>query len=144
MRFVIWGLGHGLGEIVTRIWWWTFGRVKNPTKLRTAFNILLTFIFVVQFRIMFRATDMEHGWKVFLAQFDHWQTLSAPSLSPMVLAILGAAIVGHLLTHGFYEKCATLFSKAPVVVRVLVLLGATLLIQQVATQEAQPFIYFKF
>lgn len=144
MRFVIWGFGHALGEIVTRVWWWTFGRVKDPTRLRTAFNIALTFIFVVQFRIMFRATDMEHGWQVFRAQFDHWQTLSAPSLSPLVLAILGAAIVGHLLSHGFYEKCAGLFAKAPVVVRVLVLLATTLLIQQVATSEAQPFIYFKF
>jgi alginate O-acetyltransferase complex protein AlgI len=144
MRFVIWGLGHGLGEIVTRIWWWTFGRVKDPTPLRTVFNVMLTFIFVVQFRIMFRATDMAHGVTVFAAQFDHWHTLSAPSLSPMVLGILGLAVVGHLLTHGFYERCASLFAKSPVVVRVLVLLGATLLIQQVATQEAQPFIYFKF
>jgi hypothetical protein len=31
-----------------------------------------------------------------------------------------------------------------VIVRVLVLLASTLLIQQVATSEAQPFIYFKF
>jgi alginate O-acetyltransferase complex protein AlgI len=144
MRFVVWGFAHGLAEIFTRVWWWTFGRVKNPTRLRTAFNVALTFLFVVQFRIVFRAADMEHGWKVFSAQFDHWQTLSAPSLSPMVIGIFGVAVGGHFLTHGFYEKCAALFAKAPVVARVLVLLGATLLIQQVATQEAQPFIYFKF
>jgi alginate O-acetyltransferase complex protein AlgI len=144
MRFVIWGLGHGLGEIVTRVWWWVFGRHKNPTKLRTAMNVLVTFSFVVQFRIMFRATDMAHGWQVFRAQFDHWQTLAAPSLSPMVLGILGIAIVGHVLSHEVYERCASLFARAPIVARVAVLLGATLLIQQIATQEAQPFIYFKF
>lgn len=144
MRFVVWGFAHGLAEIFTRVWWWTFGRVKNPTRLRTAFNVALTFMFVVQLRIVFRAADTGHGWKVFSAQFDHWQTLSAPSLSPMVLGIFGVAVGGHFLTHGFYERCASLFAKAPVVARVLVLLGATLLIQQVATQEAQPFIYFKF
>ncbi len=143
-RFVFWGIAHGIGLSLTRLWWWKFGRNKNPSTLHTVVCTILTFLLVVQFRIMFRARDLEHGWQVFKAQFDHWSTLAAPSLSPLVLAILGAAIVGHLLTHGFYERAAGLFAKAPVVVRVLVLVLVTLLIQQVATAEAQPFIYFKF
>jgi len=143
-RFVFWGVAHGIGLSLTRLWWWKFGRNKNPSTLHTVICTLLTFILVVQFRILFRAKDLDHGWQVFVAQTDHWQTLSAPSLSLPVLVILGAAIVGHLLTHGFYTRCAGFFARVPVIVRVLVLLAATLLIQQVATSEAQPFIYFKF
>ncbi len=143
-RFVFWGIAHGIGLSLTRLWWWRFGRNKNPSVLHTVVCTFLTFILVVQFRIMFRARDLEHGLVVFKAQFDHWSTLSAPSLSPMVMGVLLAAMVGHLLTHSFYDRTATLFVKAPVVLRVLVLLVATLLIQHVATTEAQPFIYFKF
>ena len=149
-RFVFWGVAHGVGLSFTRLWWWRFGRNKNPTRAHTIFCTVLTFILVVQFRILFRAKDLEHGLQVFMAQTQHWSTLStlstlsAPSLSPLVLGVLAAAMVGHLLTHEFYTRCAERFVRAPVLARVLLLVATTVLIQQVATSEAQPFIYFKF
>jgi alginate O-acetyltransferase complex protein AlgI len=144
MRFVVWGFGHGFGEIVTRIWWWQFGRIKNPSRLRTVVNTLLTFVLVVQFRIMFRARDLDHGWSVFAAQFDHWQTVSTAALGWQVMTVLAVAIVGHLLTHRFYDRCAGVFARLPVLVRVVLLVAAALGIQHIASAEAQPFIYFKF
>jgi hypothetical protein len=93
---------------------------------------------------MFRARDLEHGWAVFAAQFDHWQTVSTAALGWQVMTVLAVAIVGHLLTHRFYDRCAGVFAQLPVVVRVLVLVAAALGIQHIASAEAQPFIYFKF
>lgn len=143
-RFVIWGLSHGVLLSLTRVWWWTFGKPKNPSTLRTVVCTILTFLLVVEFRIVFKAKDLANAKAVFLAQADHWQTLAAPSLTWPVLSVLAVAIVGHLVPHGGYTRVAGLFARAPVVARVAVLLCAALIIQQVASTEAQPFIYFKF
>lgn len=143
-RFVVWGLSHGILLSLTRVWWWTFGKPKNPGWLRTAFCTLLTFLLVVEFRIVFKAKDLAQAKVVFLAQADHWQTLVAPALTLPVLAVLFVAMAGHLVPHAGYHRIAGLFARAPAVLRIGVLLAAALLIQQVASSEAQPFIYFKF
>ena len=143
-RFVIWGLSHGVILSLNRVWWWTFGKPKNPSWLRTACCTLLTFLLVVEFRIVFKAKDLENAKAVFVAQAEHWQTLAAPALTWPVLVVLCAAFAGHFVPHAGYQRVAGVFARAPVVVRVLVMLGAALLIQQAASSEAQPFIYFKF
>ena len=143
-RFVAWGLTHGIGLTLTRVWWWTFGKTKDPSLARTVFCTLLTFLLVVELRIVFRAKDLSHAAEVFVAQGDHWSTFSAPSLTWPVLLCLGIAMGGHLLTHGFYHRTAGAFARLPVGLRIAVLLVSALLIQQVASAEAQPFIYFKF
>ncbi len=143
-RFVAWGLAHGFGLSLNRLYWWKFGRNKNPSTVAVVVSTLATFLLVVQFRILFRARDLEHGWQVFAAQFDHWETLSAPSVTWPILAVLLTAVVGHLCTHRFYQRCADMFVALPVVARVLLMLLMAIGIQQVAAVEAQPFIYFKF
>ena len=143
-RFVAWGLAHGVGLSLNRLYWWKYGRNKNPSTTGVVVSTVSTFLLVVQFRILFRARDLEHGWQVFAAQFDHWDTLSAPSLTWPILLVLFVAVVGHLCTHRFYERCAGLFVRLPVAARVLLMLVIALGIQQVAAAEAQPFIYFKF
>ncbi|MDP2339422.1 MAG: MBOAT family O-acyltransferase [Deltaproteobacteria bacterium] len=143
-RFVAWGLTHGIGLSLTRIWWWTFGKPKAPSIVRTVVCTLLTFLLVVELRIVFRAKDLSHAADVFLAQADHWGSLAAPALTWPVLLCLGVAMAGHLCTHGFYDRVAGGFARLPVGLRIAVMLGAALLTQQVASAEAQPFIYFKF
>lgn len=143
-RFVAWGLAHGVGLSLNRLYWWKFGRNRSPTTTMVVLSTLATFLLVVQFRILFRARDLEHGWQVFAAQFDHWQTLSAPSLTWPILLALGVAVAGHLCTHAMWDRTAGVFARLPIAARVLVMLAITLFIQQVAAVEAQPFIYFKF
>ncbi len=143
-RFVAWGFAHGIGLSLTRAWWWTFGKPKAPSVVRTALCTLLTFVLVVELRIVFRAKDLSHAAAVFWAQGDHWSTLSAPALSPGVLLCLLTAMGGHFFTHAFYHRVAGAFARLPVRHRVTLLLGSALLILQVASAESQPFIYFKF
>lgn len=141
-RFVMWGLSHGIGLGLTRMWWWRFGRVKNPSWVRTVVCTLLTFLIVMEFRIVFRAKDMAHAARVFEAQFDHG--LATTNLTPSLLAVLGVAVAGHLFTHRAYDKIATLITRIPMLIRVTLLIVLAAAIQQVASFEAQPFIYFKF
>jgi hypothetical protein len=61
-----------------------------------------------------------------------------------VLAALAVAVIGHLCTHGVYHGVAGTFARLPAPLRVLVLLGAAILVHQVSSTEAQPFIYTKF
>lgn len=143
-RFVFWGVAHGIGLGLTRMWWWRFGRNKDPSILHTVVTTFVTFIIVVQFRIMFRAKDLAHGQEVFLAQFDHWDQISVPSLTWPVLTVLGVAVAGHLAPHRAWDAAAGLYARIPAVFKALVLLVAALLIQQVASAEAQPFIYQRF
>ena len=140
-RFALWGLAHGIGLSLTRIWWWTFGRSK-PTRIGTVVCTLITFLLVMECRIVFRAQNLDHARVVF---FEQWKaTTAAPNLTPTVLLVLAAATAGHLLTHGFYDRLVRLFTGLPVPLRALWLIGVALLIKAVAGVEAQPFIYFKF
>ncbi len=146
-RFVIWGLTHGIGLGLTRLWWWSFGKpskTKPASALSNVICMLLTFALVVELRIMFKAKTLTHAADVFFAQGAHWQTLSAPALTWPVLLCLSVAIACHLCTHGFYHRVAGLFARAPIALRVVALLAVSLFIQQVASAEAQPFIYSKF
>lgn len=144
-RFVIWGLVHGMGLIFTRLWWWTFGKTKDPTWLHTAMCTLLTFIVVVECRIVFRAKDIEHARVMFAEQFKAgWTLSSSPNLSWSLGLVLLAAVLGHLTPQRWYERGTALFTRLPVAARALLLVGLALFIKEVASFEVQPFIYFKF
>ncbi len=144
-RFVAWGLAHGVGLTITRLWWWTFGKTKNPTWLATAVSTLATFIIVVECRIVFRAKDMVHAKVMFLEQWKSgWTLSSSPNLSGALGLVLLAAVVGHLLPHRAYDRAVALFARLPVAARALVLVALALFIKEVASFEVQPFIYFKF
>ena len=144
-RFVVWGLSHGIGLSLTRIWWWTFGKVKQPTWLHTAVCTLITFVIVVECRIVFRAKDMAHAKVMFLEQLKPgWSLASSANLTGSLGLVLLAAVVGHLAPQRWYDRGVAQFTRLPVAVRALLLVGLALLIKEVASFEVQPFIYFKF
>jgi D-alanyl-lipoteichoic acid acyltransferase DltB (MBOAT superfamily) len=143
-RFVLWGAAHGVGLAMTRVWWWTFGRDKNPGRLSTALATLATFVLVVQMRIVFRAADLEHAARVFAAQTQHWETWTGPLLQPTVLGVLGLAVGGHLLPHAGWSAVATGFARLPLPARVAFLVGIALFMQHFSPTDAQPFIYSRF
>jgi alginate O-acetyltransferase complex protein AlgI len=143
-RFVIWGFAHGFFLSLNHIWWWVFGKPKQPSLARTVVCTLLTFALVVELRIVFKAKDLANAADVFVAQGAHWSSFAAPQLTLPVLAVLAIAIAGHLATHGAFHRAAGLFARAPWPVRVVVMLAAAILISNVSSAEAQPFIYTKF
>jgi D-alanyl-lipoteichoic acid acyltransferase DltB (MBOAT superfamily) len=141
-RFVIWGFVHGVGLCLTRVWWWMFGAPRSPSRLGVALSTLVTFLVVMEVRIVFRAKDVAHAQTVFLEQ---WKTSEAsPNLTWTLWLVLAIAVAGHLLTHKVYDRLVGAFTSLPVVVRALGLVALALFIKQVAAFEVQPFIYFKF
>jgi alginate O-acetyltransferase complex protein AlgI len=142
-RFVVWGALHGLALCATRIVWWVVGR-PAPALVRTVVSTSFTFLVVVELRIVFRASDLGHALAVFRAQGEHWSAADAPSFGLPVAAALVAAVVGHLLPHRAFHWAAGLFARAPLPVRVALLVIAAVVMGRVAGAEAQPFIYSRF
>lgn len=142
-RFVAWGAVHGVVLMFNRMLWWKFGR---PPKVRPLWRDittgLLTFIVVMQARIVFRAPDISMSWLVFKEQFKAFGP--SPNLTPLVTGVLAVAVLGHLMPHRWYDKLVDAFSALPIPLRALALMGLALAIKQVSNFEVQPFIYFQF
>lgn len=142
-RFVIWGAVHGIVLIGNRILWWTFGKPSpNRPFVSKLIAGLLTFIVVMEARIVFRAPDIHASWDVFVAQFK--PGLMAPNLTPLVLSVMAVATLGHLMPHRWYDKLSLAFVRVPIPVRAVALLVLALGIKEVSSFEVQPFIYFQF
>jgi alginate O-acetyltransferase complex protein AlgI len=143
-RFVIWGAIHGAVLVANRLLWWTFGKPEPETRpfLVNLVSGLLTFFVVMEARIVFRAPDMAQSWAVFVEQWKPGWT--APNLTPMVLVVMAAATLGHLMTHGMYDRLSMAFIRMPIPVRAVALLALALGIKEVSSFEVQPFIYFQF
>jgi D-alanyl-lipoteichoic acid acyltransferase DltB (MBOAT superfamily) len=143
-RFLIWGALHGLALCIVRIWWWTFGRTRRPTRLRVFTTTAVTFLVVVEFRIIFRAPDLERAAAVFVAQGAHWNDLAVSLLTPTVSLVLLAAIAGHFVPHAAYDRLAGTYARAPLAVRAAALIAVALFIQHVSNADTTPVIYSRF
>ena len=142
-RFVAWGAVHGVILIANRIWWWTFGKPDPNRHLAIkVFTGILTFIAVMEARIVFHAPNMTMAWRVFVEQFK--TTWAAPNLTPLVLTVMAAAFIGHIMPNRAFEKLTKAFVVMPIPLRAASLLVLALGIKEVSQFEVQPFIYFQF
>jgi alginate O-acetyltransferase complex protein AlgI len=142
-RFVLWGAVHGAGLALNRMWWWwRGGPPKDPSWLSVVASTAVTFLVVMEVRIVFRAKDIQHAGTVFMEQFK--PSLTAPNVTPTLLLVLAVAVAGHLMPHRAYDRMVATFTLLPMPVRALCLVCLALAIKQVASFEVQPFIYFKF
>jgi alginate O-acetyltransferase complex protein AlgI len=145
-RFALWGLVHGAGLSLNRIWWWIRGGEPKDSERSWIGNVVciaLTFLVVMEFRIVFRAKDLDHATLMFTEQFKT-TTVASPNLTPSLLFVLAVAVAGHFMSHRVYDAMVKAFTRTPVIVRALLLVGLALFIKEVASFEVQPFIYFKF
>lgn len=142
-RFAFWGLIHGVGLVVIRIWWWQRGgRPKTYTALAAARGMLVTFVIVVLTRIFFRAPDMDHAWQMFgrLLAFEG----GLANVSTAVWVVLAIAALSHAIPLSLWTRSSELFARAPAPLRAAALVGLGLVIRQVTNFEVQPYIYFQF
>ncbi len=149
LRFLLWGLLHGLGLAVSHIFMrWRMkmlaGKEVSPALARAGrfFSWLLTFHCVVLLWIFFRAEDMERCLEI----FRRMATPSLPGQGIELLALpaialgFGIQIAGPRLFQGFLslqERCAW-----PVQALILALLASLCL--AMGPDGVMPFIYFQF
>jgi len=142
-RFALWGGVHGVGLVLTRIWWWVRGgRPKEHHFLGAAAGMLGTFAVVVLTRIIFRAANLDMAAQMVRALLELSGGLA--NVSGLVWAALAVAAATHAMPARAYELASGLFVRMPVPVRAAALVGLGLIVRQVASVELRPYIYFQF
>jgi D-alanyl-lipoteichoic acid acyltransferase DltB (MBOAT superfamily) len=143
-RFLVWGGLHGVLLVIWRIWWWTAGKPKKgqASFARNFAGWFLMFNAVVFLRIFFRADSMDLALAMFrqLGTF----TYDLARVSTLAWGSLAACIIFYAMPKPVFEKSNLLFLKSPALVRAAALIGLGLIIRQLSSVEAQPYIYFQY
>jgi alginate O-acetyltransferase complex protein AlgI len=141
--FVVWGGLHGAALAISR-----FVRdLRGPDAPVFApwtrpFRVFVTFHFVTACWILFRAESFGVAWNYFgqLTTLTSFQT----TLDPRVLAVLAVGLASHYVPRGAYEAARERFMALPAVAQGAALFLAALVIREMASADAVPFVYFQF
>ncbi len=141
--FVVWGGLHGAALAVNR--WQSRRRGGNrrpPSFWAYAISVLITFHFVCICWVFFRAETFQKAWLVF-AQIGSLSTYH-PNLHSSVLAVLAVGLISHWLPERWFERTQAGFIRMPAPVQGVVLFGVALVLREMISAEAVPFVYFQF
>ncbi|NMH29418.1 MBOAT family O-acyltransferase [Flavobacterium silvaticum] len=145
-KFVIWGVLHGLALVIERLF---KGIVRWPKNLVShAFQVVLTFHFVVFCWIFFRAKDFATAFDVIgmigKLQFhpDEWLTVISGYRNVFIVMLIG--YLWHFLPSKVIDLMKNSFDRLPVVGKAIVLSLTYWVVYATATSGPQPFIYFQF
>jgi alginate O-acetyltransferase complex protein AlgI len=141
-RFALWGVIHGVGLIVTRVFWWWRGRPDSPGMARVALGWAATMLVVILSRVVFRASDLQTAGEMYRQLLELTPGLDSVSLTAWL--VVGAAIALHALPHNVFELLTRGFVWLPVPVRAAALVAIGLAVRQVAATDVRPYIYFQF
>lgn len=145
-KFVFWGVLHGLALAVERF----FGQfIKLPKNYFVkTIQILLTFHFVVFCWLFFRAKDFDTAFQITenisKLNFNLEQWLTIIQGYSNVFLVLAFGFVWHFLPERITNFNEKLFGKLPFWLQAIVLGFVFWLVLAMASEGAQPFIYFQF
>jgi alginate O-acetyltransferase complex protein AlgI len=140
--FLVWGLLHGVGLAVFRLWQSFRRRSSQPGALARIAGTLLTFHFVLLGWVFFRAASLGTAFSI-LRQIAALR-YSFDNTTPAFLLVLTIAAAGHFLPQSWYNVSIGRFARVPALVQAGALAILALAIHYVAATGAAPFIYSKF
>ena len=154
LRFIIWGGIHGFALVIHKLWA-RFMRYLNPhytqihrkSKTGRFFSVFFTFHLVTFAWIFFRAQNMHKAQQMIAQIFTNFNVSLIPEMIASYSEIFGIIIIGfvlHWLPDNFKEKYRGWFIKAPLIIKIIIVVLVVFIIYQVKDAAIQPFIYFKF
>jgi alginate O-acetyltransferase complex protein AlgI len=147
LRFIIWGLLHGIGLVINKLWNSIFGsHIKHGLFLKIL-AVFFTFQFVSFCWIFFRAPDMESIRIMFHQITGNFSPGSYMTVLPAYRSVFLLMIVGyviHLLPERIKESYRGLFIRIPLIAQIAVLMIVAILLFQLRSTDTMPFIYFRF
>ena len=141
-HYLIWGLWHGIGLTIHRIWNTVLSDNNFFKKVfGGVLGWLTTFTFVAFGWIFFRAENMERAMAVIkgLGQFDK---ISVTSFSVILITILITLFI--LFEQKIMELINRIQLVMPSFVWILFWVGMGIIIYRFAPSTVPPFIYFSF
>jgi D-alanyl-lipoteichoic acid acyltransferase DltB (MBOAT superfamily) len=144
--FLVWGLLHGVGLAVFRLWQ-SVRRGRSATESMTTATGrfaagIFTFHYVLLGWIFFRAANMKTAFAI-LQQIGTLK-YSFGNTTPAFLFVLAFAAAAHFVPRNWYNGGILIFARAPALVQAAALGMLALAIRYVAATGATPFIYSKF
>lgn len=147
LRFIIWGGLHGLGLVFDRIRVSIFGEGGRMKWLIKITGIILTFHFVNFCWIFFRSETMDNAFimiRQMLYSFSPGSYMNVlPAYGAVFILILTGYII-HFLPEEIKESYRAVFIKVPVAAQMFIIMIVAVVLFQMRTAEAMPFIYFRF
>jgi len=147
LRFIVWGLLHGVGLVINKIWNSIFGDRLKKGRIGRAVAVFITFQFVSFCWIFFRAPDMD-SVNIMLKQIiENFSPGSYMTVLPAYSSVFLLMVVGyviHFLPEKIKESCRGLFIRIPLITQLVVIFLVAILLYQMRTTEVMPFIYFRF
>ena len=141
--FVVWGVCHGIGVMIHRIW------KKKGYSMPSWLGMFITFFFINILWVLFRADNMHEAWVIISSMFDNHQfylspayTSHLPSILPnsVNMMILFFAMLAGVIGPTAYQLCNDYgWYRAKQVVTIICFVGGVLFISRVVT-----FLYFNF
>lgn len=143
--FVAWGALHGLAlaghRLITR---GARGKAlqRSPGWLARCAGVVLTFHWVCVAWVFFRASSFAQAQLIFerLAEGSSY----APNLAWPILAVLGVGLLSHFAPERWYQAALRTFADLPAPLQGLALGYMALILQELVSAEAVPFVYFQF
>ena len=146
-RFIIWGLLHGAGLVINKVWGHFFPSPLRKKKFITLLQILVTFHFISFTWIFFRAESNADAMLIINKIFTGFDPNHIPliwgSYTPVILVMI-LGYIFHFLPAGVKESARGLFVQSNVVVQFVAALLLALILFKTQTSGVQPFIYFRF
>ena len=147
LRFIIWGGLHGLGLVLDRLRHSLFGEGGRMKWLIKITGIILTFHFVNFCWIFFRSETMDNALimiRQMLYSFSPGSYFNVlPAYGAVFVLILTGYII-HFLPEEIKESYRAVFIKVPVVAQMFIIMIIAVVLFQMRSAEAMPFIYFRF
>ncbi len=145
IRFVIWGLMHGVGLLVNKFFIWVFDKLK--ISFPKPLGWFITFHFIVLTWVVFRAHSLETihvmGHRIINAfQLNLFMDIVQTQPYIFIYLFLGFAI--HWLPERVKNRMRKLFYKTPIPIKILLSAFVLYLIHVLHQVDLQPFIYFRF
>lgn len=145
-RFLIWGLLHGVGLTVSRMWRSMIPDGKR-NRIIVFLGILLTFNFVSFAWIFFRAESNELSLLMIKRIFSGFSLEQVNGLCysyPLIVVVVMAGYIIHFLPGRVSEAVRGVFVRMPVPVVFVVMTGLAMFLIRIQSAGVQPFIYFRF
>jgi len=147
--FVAWGMLHGVGLSITRLFQLTRGKLLGKPKPNRAWrwlSIFCTFQFVCLTWVFFRAPDIASAQAVLQRIGSGTWTLD--NISRPMVYVLVTGILFHALPAKWFEKTVSFFATLPALAQMALqgaaLAGAILLIEILSGRGAAGFVYGNF
>ena len=142
---MIWGLLHGTGLVVVRVWEKArrrFGLAASQSRWPRLLAGLLTFHFVCFAWIFFRAESLAAAVGV-LKQLAAL-SLDTVNLAAPVVAILAIGFAAHFLPERLWHYSQIAFARMPAMAQASLLFALAVGLYFVASSDFVPFIYSRF